>query len=70
MDVEPLNFLDVSNGLQISAGVVGSCFVMYHAYNFFYPREVERETKRETKLETNVVEEVVEKKKKAIIDMD
>ena len=47
MDVNPLNFLDVSNGLQISAGVIGSCFVIYHAYNFFYPK---------LKQETNVIE--------------
>ena len=35
--VNPLSFLDVTNGLQMTAGLIGSCFVIYHGYRFFYP---------------------------------
>ena len=69
--VTPLNFLDVSNGLQISAGVIGSFFVIYHAYNFFYPKETGPLESRGLPLpETNTIDVPKKVVEDVAIDMD
>ena len=31
----------MTNGLQMTAGLIGSCFMIYHGYRFFYPPKAE-----------------------------